>query len=73
MNHAVTPGITSLAFLTPGNFAGDDPYPGLEDTALTGIVQPIDDHGPARRCFPIEQGAAVHPLRKPGTLDARCG
>jgi alkanesulfonate monooxygenase SsuD/methylene tetrahydromethanopterin reductase-like flavin-dependent oxidoreductase (luciferase family) len=24
--------ITSLAFLTPGNFADDDPYPGLEDT-----------------------------------------
>jgi alkanesulfonate monooxygenase SsuD/methylene tetrahydromethanopterin reductase-like flavin-dependent oxidoreductase (luciferase family) len=28
----VTPRITSLAFLTPGNFADDDPYPGLEDT-----------------------------------------
>jgi len=26
------PKITSLAFLTPGNFADDDPYPGLEDT-----------------------------------------
>ncbi|KAA9149318.1 LLM class flavin-dependent oxidoreductase [Amycolatopsis acidicola] len=24
--------VTSLAFLTPGNFADDDPYPGLEDT-----------------------------------------
>jgi hypothetical protein len=28
----VTPRITSLAFLRPGNFADDDPYPGLEDT-----------------------------------------
>ncbi|MET7479901.1 LLM class flavin-dependent oxidoreductase [Streptomyces sp. NPDC005648] len=27
-----TPTITSLAFLTPGNFADDDPYPGLEET-----------------------------------------
>ncbi|SIS22660.1 LLM class flavin-dependent oxidoreductase [Williamsia sterculiae] len=27
-----TPAISSLAFLTPGNFADDDPYPGLEDT-----------------------------------------
>ncbi|MGY5057479.1 LLM class flavin-dependent oxidoreductase [Streptomyces sp. 900105755] len=27
-----TPDITSLAFLTPGNFADDDPYPGLEET-----------------------------------------
>ncbi|WP_089104903.1 LLM class flavin-dependent oxidoreductase [Streptomyces hyaluromycini] len=27
-----TPHITSLAFLTPGNFADDDPYPGLEET-----------------------------------------
>ncbi|MEV7085179.1 LLM class flavin-dependent oxidoreductase [Streptomyces sp. NPDC093085] len=26
------PGITSLAFLTPGNFADDDPYQGLEET-----------------------------------------
>ena len=26
------PKVTSLAFLTPGNFADDDPYPGLEDT-----------------------------------------
>ena len=26
------PKITSLAFLTPGNFADDDPYPGLEET-----------------------------------------
>jgi hypothetical protein len=33
----VTPRITSLAFLTPGNFADDDPYPGLEDT-----LQPHD-------------------------------
>jgi hypothetical protein len=28
----VRPRITSLAFLTPGNFADDDPYAGLEDT-----------------------------------------
>ncbi|MFF9163872.1 LLM class flavin-dependent oxidoreductase [Streptomyces longwoodensis] len=27
-----TPPITSLAFLTPGNFADDDPYTGLEET-----------------------------------------
>jgi alkanesulfonate monooxygenase SsuD/methylene tetrahydromethanopterin reductase-like flavin-dependent oxidoreductase (luciferase family) len=27
-----TPRITSLAFLTPGNFADDDPYTGLEST-----------------------------------------
>ncbi|MEU7301520.1 LLM class flavin-dependent oxidoreductase [Streptomyces sp. NPDC007189] len=27
-----TPAITSLAFLTPGNFADDDPYTGLEET-----------------------------------------
>lgn len=27
-----TPTITSLAFLTPGNFADDDPYTGLEET-----------------------------------------
>ncbi|MET8220846.1 LLM class flavin-dependent oxidoreductase [Streptomyces hirsutus] len=27
-----TPAIDSLAFLTPGNFADDDPYPGLEET-----------------------------------------
>ncbi|TVZ78002.1 LLM class flavin-dependent oxidoreductase [Streptomyces sp. BK340] len=27
-----TPKITSLAFLTPGNFADDDPYTGLEET-----------------------------------------
>ncbi|MFI1051847.1 LLM class flavin-dependent oxidoreductase [Streptomyces griseoruber] len=27
-----TPGITSLALLTPGNFADDDPYTGLEET-----------------------------------------
>ncbi|MFG2958446.1 LLM class flavin-dependent oxidoreductase [Streptomyces sp. NPDC048291] len=27
-----TPHITSLAFLTPGNFADDDPYRGLEET-----------------------------------------
>ncbi|MGW0578446.1 LLM class flavin-dependent oxidoreductase, partial [Streptomyces sp. NPDC002920] len=27
-----TPTIGSLAFLTPGNFADDDPYPGLEET-----------------------------------------
>lgn len=27
-----TPRITSLAFLTPGNFADDDPYTGLEET-----------------------------------------
>ncbi|WP_069762150.1 LLM class flavin-dependent oxidoreductase [Streptomyces sp. LUP47B] len=27
-----TPTISSLAFLTPGNFADDDPYPGLEET-----------------------------------------
>jgi len=27
-----TPTITSLAFLTPGNFADDNPYPGLEKT-----------------------------------------
>ncbi|MGW6796766.1 LLM class flavin-dependent oxidoreductase [Streptomyces chartreusis] len=27
-----TPTITSLAFLTPGNFSDDDPYPGLEET-----------------------------------------
>ncbi|MEU9347913.1 LLM class flavin-dependent oxidoreductase [Streptomyces sp. NPDC048278] len=27
-----TPALTSLAFLTPGNFADDDPYPGLEET-----------------------------------------
>ena len=26
------PAIGSLAFLTPGNFADDDPYPGLEET-----------------------------------------
>ncbi|MGW3446735.1 LLM class flavin-dependent oxidoreductase [Streptomyces sp. NPDC001076] len=27
-----TPTIASLAFLTPGNFADDDPYPGLDET-----------------------------------------
>ncbi|MDX2583764.1 LLM class flavin-dependent oxidoreductase [Streptomyces sp. WI04-05B] len=27
-----TPSISSLAFLTPGNFADDDPYTGLEET-----------------------------------------
>ncbi|MER6926192.1 LLM class flavin-dependent oxidoreductase, partial [Streptomyces spiralis] len=27
-----TPAITSLAFLTPGNFADDDPWTGLEET-----------------------------------------
>ncbi|MEW2164860.1 LLM class flavin-dependent oxidoreductase [Streptomyces sp. NPDC007084] len=27
-----TPAISSLAFLTPGNFADDDPYTGLEET-----------------------------------------
>ncbi|MFJ9746613.1 LLM class flavin-dependent oxidoreductase [Streptomyces chartreusis] len=27
-----TPTITSLAFLTPGNFSDEDPYPGLEET-----------------------------------------
>ncbi|AZP22427.1 LLM class flavin-dependent oxidoreductase [Streptomyces aquilus] len=32
MSTPSTPSITSLAFLTPGNFADDDPYPGLEET-----------------------------------------
>ncbi|MGW1620689.1 LLM class flavin-dependent oxidoreductase [Streptomyces sp. NPDC002172] len=27
-----TPTLTSLSFLTPGNFVDDDPYPGLEET-----------------------------------------
>ncbi|GGW92527.1 LLM class flavin-dependent oxidoreductase [Streptomyces chartreusis] len=32
MSEVAATGISSLSFLTPGNFAEDDPYAGLDDT-----------------------------------------
>lgn len=54
-----TPTITSLAFLTPGNFADDDPYTGLEETLqLFEYGERLDFDGAWIRQRHLEHGVA---------------
>jgi hypothetical protein len=70
MNHAVIPGITSLAFLTPGNFADDDPYPGVEDTLrLFEYGEHLGFDGAWIRQRHLEHGVEQHGMHRAGIDD----